>query len=155
LKAISQHLLTVLFLFTLSSMQNISLAAVSAKSLSGDYQLHFEQTAKSCGAKISPVDVKVTVKFSDTNINMKFPSGFLGINILDAKYNAQNGTFKDQLKQNVNLGPTKADLTLDINGKLINQNSKPEIQFDISFNKIADNPDWNCKVQGKGLATKL
>lgn len=86
---------------------------------------------------------------------MKSPSGFPGINILNAKYNVQNGTFKDQLKHNIDPGPTKANLTLNINGKLINQYSEPEVQFDISFNKFADNPDWNCKVQGKGSATKL
>ena len=155
MKSIFQHLVTTTFLFTLTGIQNASMAAPSAKSLSGNYQLHFEQTSKNCGAKISPVDVKVAIKFSDTHINMKFPSGFLGIDILDAKYNAQNGTFKDQLKQRVNLGTTKANLTLDVNGKLTNQSSKPEINFDVSFNKVADNPDWNCKVQGKGLATKL
>lgn len=155
MKTLFHHLATIFFIFTLSSTQNISLAAPSPESLSGNYNLHFEQTSKSCGAKISPVDVDVAINFSDSRINMKFPSGFLGINILDAKYDSQNGTFKDQLKQRVNLGSTKANLTLDIKGKLVNQSSKPEIRFDITFNKTADDPDWNCKVKGKGLAKKL
>ena len=57
---------------------------------------------------------KVAINFSDSNITMKFPGGFLEINILNAKYNSQNGTFKDQLKQQTNLGTINASLTLDI-----------------------------------------
>ena len=131
------------------------MAAPSPASLSGDYQIHFSQTDKNCGAKISPVDATVSINFSASSVTIKFPSGFLGINILKAKYDSQNGTFKDQIKQRVNLGSTEANLILDVNGKLTNQSDKPEIQFNISFNKVADDPAWNCKVQGKGLAKKL
>jgi hypothetical protein len=83
------------------------MAAASAKSLCGDYQLHFEQISKSCGAKISPVDVKVAIKFSDTNINIKLPGGFLCIDILDANYNAHNGNLMISSNNALTLDPPR------------------------------------------------
>ena len=139
----------------LISIQSVVTAAQSPASLSGDYQLHFEQTSKTCGDKISPVDVKVTINFSDTDVTMKFPSGFLGINILKAKYNSQAGTFNDQLEQSVSLGAVQATLGLDIKGKLVKQGSNSDIRFEVSFTKTAVDPEWNCKVTGKGSAKKL
>jgi len=143
------------FMFSTISIYSAGSAALSTDALSGEYRLHFEQVSKSCGSKISPVDVNVEFVFSESNVTMKFPSGFLGIDILNAKFDSQTGSFNDQLKQSVNLGSTQANLTLNINGKLANQSSNPEIRFDVSFDKTADDPDWNCKVTGKGVAKKL
>jgi hypothetical protein len=74
-----------------------SSAAQSTDTLSGNYRLHFEQTTKSCGQKIPPLDVDVAFEFSRSNVSMKFPSGFLGISLLDVKFNPGTGIFKDQL----------------------------------------------------------
>ncbi len=155
MKTVLHQVATAILLLFLISIPNAIIAAQSPASLSGDYQLHFEQTSKTCGDKISPVDVKVTINFSDTDVTMKFPSGFLGINILKAKYNSQAGTFDDQLEQSVSLGTVQATLALDIKGKLVKQGSKTEIRFEVAFSKTADDPDWNCKVMGKGSAKKL
>lgn len=150
-----KYLATILFLFPLICIQNTGIAAQSPDSLSGDYRLHFEQTSKTCGTMISPVDINVTLKFSDTNVAMKFPRGFLGINVLNAKFDSQTGAVNDHLEQRVSLGPTEATLTLDIKGNLVNQDSNPEIRYEVSFVKTADDPAWNCKVAGKGQARKL
>jgi len=155
MKTAFQRLVTVIFLFTLVSIQNAAMAAQSPDSLSGDYRLHFEQTSKTCGAKISPVDTNVTLNFSDSNVSMKFPRGFLGINLLNAKFNSQTGTVKDHLEQRVSLGPAEATLILDITGNLVHQGTNSEISYKVSFNKTADDPAWNCKVTGKGWAKKL
>jgi hypothetical protein len=155
MKTVFQRLATVIFMFPLINIQNAALAAQSPSSLSGDYRLKFEQTSKTCGAKISPVDINVTLSFSESNVTMKFPRGFLGINILKAKFNPQTGAINDHLEQRVSLGPTEATLTLDIKGNLVNQDRNPEIRYDVSFDKTADDPAWNCKVTGKGQAKKL
>ena len=155
LKSVLRQVAIIILLLPLISLQNLSRAAQSPASLSGDYQLHFEQTSKTCGDKISPVDVKVTINFSDTDVTMKFPSSFLGINILKAKYNPQSGTFDDQLEQSVSLGSIQATLAMAIKGKLVKQSGNSDIQFEVSFVKTADDPEWNCKVTGKGLAKKL
>jgi len=86
---------------------------------------------------------------------MKFPRGFLGINLLNAKFNSQTGTVKDHLEQRVSLGPAEATLILDITGNLVHQGTNSEISYKVSFNKTADDPAWNCKVTGKGWAKKL
>lgn len=70
-------------------------------------------------------------------------------------YDSKAGTVSDHLEQRVSLGPTEATLSLDIKGNLVNRDSKPEIRYEISFNKTADDPDWNCKVRGKGRINKL
>lgn len=155
MKTAFQRLATILFLFPVICISNAAVAAQSPDSLSGDYRLHFEQTSKTCGAKISPVDIDVTLNFSDTNVAMKFPGGFLGINFLDAKFDPQTGTVNDHLERRVSLGPTEATLALDIKGKLVNRDTDPEIRYDVSFDKTADDPAWNCKVTGKGWARKL
>ncbi len=155
MKTTFQRIATVFFLFPVICIQNTAMAAQSPDSLSGDYRLHFEQTSKTCGAKISPVDINVTLNFSDTNVAMKFPSGFLGINFLDVNFDSQTGTVNDHLEQRVSLGPTEATLALDIKGKLVNRDSNPEIRYDVSFDKPAADPAWNCKVTGKGWARKL
>ena len=155
MKTAFQRLVTVIFLFPLISIQNAGMAAQSPDSLSGDYRLHFEQTSKTCGVKISPVDTNVTLNFSDANVSMKFPRGFLGINLLNAKFDSQTGTVNDHLEQRISLGPTEATLTLAIKGNLVNQGKNPEIHYQVSFDKTADDPAWNCKVTGKGWAKKL
>jgi hypothetical protein len=155
MKTVFPRLATIIFLFPLISIQNTGVAALSPDTLSGDYQLQFEQTSKTCGAKISPVDISVKLTFSESNVTMSFPSGFLGINFLNAKFNPQTGAINDHLEQRVNLGPTEATLALDIKGNLVDQDSNPEIRYDVSFNKTADDPAWNCKVKGKGRAKKL
>ena len=150
-----QRFAMVILLLPIISIQNLSRAAPSPASLTGDYQLYFEQTSKTCGDKISPVEVKVRIIFSDSDVTMKFPSGFLGINILKAKYNSQAGTFDDQLEQRVSLGSVHATLALDIKGKLASQGGNSDIQFEVLFVKTADDPEWNCNVKGKGRARKL
>jgi hypothetical protein len=155
MKAALKQIGMIILLLTLVNIQNVGMAAQSAESLSGEYQLYFEQTSKTCGNKINPVDLRVTINFSDVDVTLRFPSGFLGIDILTAKYDAQTATFDDQLQQSVNLGPVKAILALDIKGKLVKQSANPVIEFDISFSKTADDPDWNCKVTGQGRAKKL
>lgn len=155
MKTTFQRIAAVIFLFPLISIQNAGMAAQSPGSLSGEYRLHFEQTSKTCGAKISPVDINVTLNFSDTSVAMKFPSGFLGINFLDVDFDSKTGTVSDHLEQRVSLGPTEATLALDIKGKLVNRDSNPEIRYDVAFDKTADDPAWNCKVTGKGWARKL
>lgn len=154
-KIIFPHTAFFMLLFFLAGLHSSSLAAQSTEELSGDYRLHFEQTSKSCGAKIAPVDVDVALVFSGSNVRMKFPSSFLGISILDTKFNPQSGTFNEQLKQRVNLGPVEADLMLTIKGEIINLGDDAEIRYEVIFDKIADDPDWNCKVTGKGRARKL
>lgn len=155
MKTVFQRAATVVVLLLLIGVQNSGMAAESPASLSGDYRLHFEQTSKSCGGKISPVDVNVTLNFSDTNVAMSFPSGFLSINFLEAKFDPQTGTVNDHLEQRVSLGPTEANLTLDIKGNIVSQDNNTEFLFEVSFDKTADDPAWNCKVTGKGRAIKL
>jgi hypothetical protein len=45
---------------------------------------------------------------------------------------------------------------LTVEGKVEKQGKKPEIVYQITFDKeVAEDPDWNCKVTGKGRARKL
>lgn len=104
---------------------------------------------------IAPVDVNVSITFSDSHVRMNFPSGFLGINLLNAKFDPQTGTFSDQLQQRVSLGATQADLSLKIKGKVMSNGGNTDVNYQVSFDKRADDPDWNCKVEGKGHARKL
>jgi hypothetical protein len=150
-----QKVATVVFLLPLIGVQSAGMAAESAASLSGDYRLHFEQSSKSCGAEIGPVEANVTLDFSESSVAMSFPSGFLGINFLEAEFDPQTGTVNDHLEQRVSLGPTEATLTLDIEGSLVSQGDNIEIHYEVSFDKIADDPAWNCKVTGKGRMIKL
>ena len=129
-------------------------APATPDSLSGNYRLHFEQTSKSCSAMISPVDTNVTLTFSDSSVTMKFPQGFLGIQLLEASYDPKKGKLQDRLEKRVSLGPTQATLVLDIDGN-VKRSQIPEVRYEIVFDKIADDPAWNCKVTGKGSARKL
>ena len=146
---------TVVFLLPLIGIQSTGMAAESAASLSGDYRLHFEQSSKSCGTEIGPVEVIVTLDFSESSVAMRFPSEFLGVKFLEAEFDSQTGTVNDHLEQRVSLGPTEATLTLDIEGSLVSQGDNTEIHYEVSFDKIADDPAWNCKVTGKGRIIKL
>jgi len=155
MKTVFQRVAAIIFLLPLFSILNLVSAAGSPASLSGDYRLHFEQTSKSCGAKISPVDINVTFNFSDTNVTMSFPNGFLGIDFLDAKFDPRTGIVTDHLQQLVSLGATEATLALDIKGNVVSEGTNTEIHFEVSFDKTADDSAWNCKVTGEGQATKL
>ncbi len=155
MKTVFQRAATVIVLLPLIGVQNLGLAAESPASLSGDYRLHFEQTSKTCGAEISPVDINITLDFSDTSVAMSFSSSFLGINFLEANFDPQTGIVDDHLEQRVSLGPTEANLTLDIKGKLVSRGDNTELLLEVSFDKTADDSAWNCKVTGKGSAVKL
>jgi hypothetical protein len=127
----------------------------AANPLSGTYLLYYEQTFKSCGPKIAPVEVRVSVELIDSTMRVKAPDGFLGINIVEADFDAASGRFKRRVEKRVNLGPTQANLILDLKGRITKQGDKPEIQFEVLFDKVGDDPAWNCKVEGKGRANKV
>jgi hypothetical protein len=155
MKSVFQYAAPTVLLIVLMSAQNVGLAADSPASLSGDYRLRFEQTSKNCGPQIDPVEMEVTFTFSDTNVTMSFPNDFLGIDVLDAKFDPDTGTVSDQLQKSVSLGPTEAILSLDLQGNIVERGSDTEIHFEISFDKTADDADWNCRVTGEGRAVKL
>jgi hypothetical protein len=127
----------------------------AANPLSGTYLLYYEQTFKSCGPKIAPVEVKVSVELMGNTMRVKAPEGFLGINIVEADFDAASGRFKRRVEKRVNLGSTQANLVLDLKGRISKQGDKPEIQFEVLFDKVGDDPAWNCKVEGKGRANKI
>jgi hypothetical protein len=151
-----RRLATLFPLLLIASVPGSAFAAQSVDGLSGKYRLHFEQTSKSCGEKLPPVEVDVTFVFSATQVNLKFPSGFLGFNLLDLKYDPESGEFNDRLQQTVNLGSVQADLSLQVEGRVKGKDKNPEVVYEITFDKkVAEDPDWNCRVTGKGTARKL
>jgi hypothetical protein len=126
-----------------------------AGTLSGTYLLHFEQTSKSCGPKIRPVEMEVGLEVSNGRMHVTAPPGFLGIKMLEADFDSQRNEIKTHAKKRIDLGPTQATLTLDLKGRFAKKGDKPEIRFELAFDKNADDPSWNCKVAGKGWAKKL
>lgn len=126
-----------------------------AETLSGIYLLHFEQTLKSCGPKILPVEMKVGLEVLNGRMHLTAAPGFLGIKMLEADFDPQRNEIKTHVKKQVDLGPTQAILTLDLKGRVATEGDKPEIRFEVLFDKSADDPSWNCKVVGKGWAKKL
>lgn len=129
--------------------------AGAADPLSGTYLVRYEQTEKSCGPKIRPVEARVSIEVTADRLRVSWPEGFLGIQLIDVRFDPQQGGFADRISRRVDLGPTQATLTLDVNGHVIRKDEQPEIEFKVQFDKTADDPAWNCKVAGKGLARKI
>jgi hypothetical protein len=145
--------LVIAFSLALIVIQTNRLAL--AESLSGTYRIHFEQTSKSCGPTIPPLETEVVLQFSNNRMRVKAAPGFLGVDVLEADFDRQRNEIRTHMTKRVNLGPTQAKLTLDLKGRVNEKGKKPEIQFETSFDKTADDPAWNCKVRGKGWARKL
>ena len=143
-------------LLLIVSIPGSAIATESADALSGKYRLHFEQTSKSCGEEIPPVDVDVAFVFSENQVSLRLPSEFLGFSLLELKYDSDSGEFNDRLQQSVNLGPVQGELSLQIEGRITGQGENPEVVYNFNFDKtVAEDPDWNCRVTGKGTARKL
>ena len=128
--------------------------AVAPQALSGDYSLHFEQTAKDCGPRIDPIDINVSLRATDGKLQMRFPSGFLGIKVLEADYDGSGSEINQQFEQRVDLGATAATLKLTLQATVQTRAGQPEFNYTVVFDKIADDPDWNCRVEGAGWAKK-
>jgi len=128
--------------------------AVSPQALSGDYELHFEQTAKDCGPRIDPVDINVSLRATNGKLQMRFPSGFLGITVLEADYDGSRDEIIKEFEQRVDLGSTAATLKLTLRARIHTQAGRPVLNYTVVFDKIADDPDWNCRVVGRGWARK-
>jgi len=128
--------------------------AVSPQALSGDYKLHFEQTAKDCGPRIDPVDINVSLRVTDGKLQVRFPSGFLGITVLEVDYDGSGDEIIQEFEQRVDLISTAATLKLTLRARVQTQAGRPQFNYTVVFAKIADDPDWNCRVVGRGWARK-
>lgn len=139
----------------LSSQSAQAAEAVSPEALSGDYKLHFEQTAKDCGPRIEPVDINVSLHAADGKLQLRFPTGFLGITVLEVDYDGSGDEIIRDFEQRVDLGPTAATLKFTLRARVQTQSGRPQFSYTVVFDKIADDPDWNCRVVGRGWARKL
>ena len=131
-----------------------SASAVSLQELAGDYDLYYEQTAKDCGALIDPIETSIRLRTGNGKLRVQFPSGILGVTVLEADYGGGTDEIIQEFSQRVDLGETKATLKLTLRARIRKKADKPQVLFTIVFNKIADDPAWNCRVSGHGIATK-
>jgi hypothetical protein len=130
--------------------------ATSADPLSGTYLLHFEQTSKSCGPTIKPVQTEVSLDVDGDTLRIRNLRGLFGVQIIEAVLDRRTGQFAQHVERRVDLGPTQANLTLDVKGEVSSrQKGGQEIRFDVTFDKVADDPAWNCRVTGKGRASRI
>jgi hypothetical protein len=145
------HLLLRLLLlgFTFFGVQigNIALA----ESLSGTYQIHYREISRSCGRVIQqPLDIKLGLEFSSDRVRLSPSTYIWGFSLPEVDFDKQTGEFQKREQTRVDLGATKATLTLAINGRVSAQSKEPHIEFDLLFDKNADDPSWNCKITGWG-----
>lgn len=138
----------------LSLQPALAADAVSPQALAGNYRLHFEQTAKDCGPRIEPIDANISLRAVDGKLQVRFPTGFLGITVLEADYDGSRNEIIQEFEQRVDLGPTAATLKLTLRARIQTQAGRPQINYTVVFDKIADDPDWNCRVSGRGWARK-
>ena len=139
----------------LSLQPALAAEAVSPQALSGDYRLYFKQKSKDCGKVIEPIDTEVTLRAVDGKLKVQFPSGFLGITVLEADYDGSRNVIIQEFEQRVDLGPTAATLKLTLRARIRSDSNRVKIDYTVVFDKIADDPAWNCRVVGRGWATKI
>lgn len=124
-------------------------------SLSGAYLLYYEQTSKSCGPTFRPLEFEIWIDVADDSIRITSLWGFYGFRIIEASLDRRTGRFAHHVERRADLGSTQATFALDLNGRIDPRSSGPELRFDLVFDKLADDPAWNCRVTGKGRASRI
>lgn len=123
--------------------------------LSGTYRVRLEQSFKSCGPTRKPLELKATVAFFHDRVEAQFPIPFLGLKTITGDFDPERETLQVNLEQRVDLGTTSATLILDLSGRIYGRGERPEIDMTFRFRKIADDPEWDCEVEGELRAERL
>ena len=123
--------------------------------LSGTYRIRLEQSFKSCGPTPEPLEIESTIAFFHDRVEAQFPLPFLGIRTIIGDFDPERGSLQVNLEQRVDLEETSATLILDLHGRTYDQGERPEIEMTFRFRKIADDPAWDCEVDGELRAERI
>ncbi len=122
--------------------------------LSGAYTMQFEQTRKSCGDILQPLEVRVDLAVSGDQVKARFSKDFMGIRELKLSYDPDSGRVNAQDSRQVKLADAQVDLELDVDGTLI-AGEQPEFEFEARLTKSGEDPSADCEVEARGRGTPV
>ncbi len=124
------------------------------RKLSGAYKMQFEQTRKSCGDILQPLEIRVDLAVSGDQIKARFSKDFMGIRELTLSYDPDSGRVSAQDTKQVKIADAQVDLELDLDGNLI-AGEKPEFEFEARLTKSGEDPGIDCEVEAQGRGTPI
>jgi len=131
---------------------------VSPKSdlrLSGNYRIRFEQTTRSCGEVLQPFEVEVRVEVFRDRVTVESPGSFLGVDALEAEFDPDRGEFVADLEIRTQDGPVGVSASLELQGWFHDDGESPQVDFRVWLDKVADDPDRDCRVEATGTGVKI
>ena len=123
--------------------------------LSGEYRLRFHQKSKSCGPPLPEMEILATIAVFRDHLVAEFPEPFLGLQSLSAEFQPDRLEFHSRGEQRIDLGPAGVWLTLEVWGRFFRETELPELDFEIWFRKLGEDPDWDCEVTAEGQGKKV
>jgi thiol-disulfide isomerase/thioredoxin len=117
---------------------------------SGTYKISFEQTDKSCGELIPPMDILAEVTVYGDRIELRSTRPYLGLRTLKVPYDPQSGKFEGNIADGSREKGVNVELALAISGTLSPDSQPPELDYEFSVEKTGAEPGWECDIEGSG-----
>ncbi len=122
--------------------------------LSGAYKMQFEQTRKSCGDILQPLEVRVDLTVSGDQVKARLSKDFMGIRELTMSYDAGSGRLNARDSRQVKLADAQVELELDLDGTLTG-GEQPEFEFEARLSKTGEDPSVDCEIEAQGRGTPI
>jgi len=122
---------------------------------SGTYKLIIEQTSKSCGPTVPPMEVIAEVKVFEDSVSARFTRPFLGVRQLTAEYSAGSGTFEVDQEQIAKEKGKPVELSVEASGQFVDLDGTPILEFDFVLDKRGEDPTLDCDFAGHGEGGRI
>jgi thiol-disulfide isomerase/thioredoxin len=126
----------------------------SGPDYTGKYRVTIEQLSKSCGELLPPQTVFADLVVQDGSIEVRFSRRFLGQQEVTLEFNERSGSFEASASGPAEDQGTDVNLDLNITGQFLADTEPPQIEFDFQLEKVGDDAESNCSIEGTGTGGK-